>query len=113
MTAKKLTFALLAAALLGVLTGYLGTWVTYQNELLSGASYTNHSYTFLAYPSLPGSFISQWMSPRDWQLTEAWQHRHLIASLNGFFLMGVAGMISLLRVIFLPRRDAHSIPAAL
>lgn len=113
MTARKLTFLLLAAAMLGVLTGYLGTWVTYQNELLWGASHPNHASTFLAYPSLPGSLIAQWMTPGDWQLTEAWQHRHLIASVNGFFWMGVSGMISLLRFIRLPRRDARSIPAAL
>jgi hypothetical protein len=36
-------------------------------------------------------------------LTEAWQDRYVIASVNGFFWMGVAGIIYLLRSVFLPR----------
>jgi hypothetical protein len=109
MTARRIASGILVAALLGILAGYLGAWVTYQNELVHGASYRSHEYTFLGFPALPGFIIAEGMSPVDWQLTEVWQHRHLIAAANGLCWFGVAGIIYLLRFIFLPRTPTPSI----
>ena len=106
-----MAFGFLVVAVLGVLTGYLGAWLTYQNELAHGASYRNHGYTFLVLPALPGLTIAERMSPGDWQLTEVWLDRHQIASANGCFWFGVAVIIYLLRFIFLPRQAPSSIIA--
>ena len=104
MTVRRIASGLLVVAVLGILAGYLGAWVTYQNEVIHGASYRNHEYTFLVLPALPGLDIAQSMSPFDWRLREVWQYRHLIASANGFFWFGVVGIIYLLRFILLPRQ---------
>jgi hypothetical protein len=109
MTARKIASGLLLVAVLGILAGYLGTWITYRNELVHGASYVSHEYTLLAFSALPGSIITECFSSGDWQLLEAREHRHLLASANGFFWVSVAGTFYLLRFIFLPRPTPPSI----
>lgn len=108
MTARRIASGLLAAVVLGILVGYLGAWGKYQDELVHGASYRNHEYPYLALPALPGMVIAERMSPGDWQMTEGWQCRHLVAAANGFFWIGVAGIVYLLRFIFRPRPTRSS-----
>ncbi|WP_265593666.1 hypothetical protein [Verrucomicrobium sp. BvORR034] len=52
--------------------------------------------------------IAELMSPGDWQMTEGWQCRHRAAAANGFFWIGVAGIVYLLRFIFLLRPTRSS-----
>jgi hypothetical protein len=110
MTARRIASGIVLVAALGLLAGYVGAWIEFRNELAHGASYVKHEYTLFVFPALPGIIIAQHFSP-DWRLQEVWQHRHLIASANGLFWFGVAGVIYLLRFIFLPRTTPPSIIA--
>jgi hypothetical protein len=81
----KLLFIVLAAALFGVGTGYLGLALDHYNHSQFGTSYIHWRGEWLGLPGFPGALLAEWQTGYDWRADEEWLHRHSVAACNAAF----------------------------
>lgn len=97
MRPKTILLPLLAGAVFGCITGWIGAWIQHYNESNFGAEYSRFRFDWLAFPALPGAAITFLRLRHDLQIDEAWLFRWQICGWNGAFWATSFAAISLLR----------------
>jgi hypothetical protein len=82
---KRFVLIIAAAALFGVVTGYLGSAVDHYNHSRVGTMYSQWRGEWRGFPGLPGALLAERRTGYDWRADEEWIHRHSVAVWNALF----------------------------